>query len=241
MFSRRRVIRGALIESSLNLGLAAGPLSCRLRLSSRRRTLALRVSAAGEVVVNAPMRLPHAEIEQFVRKHLAWIQARLDAARADAFVWRDEAALPYLGGFLRLRLLDAGSLPRRDADALICASAPAQAAAQALRWYRQTARTLLLERLAQHAARAGIAPPPMRLSDARTRWGSLSSKGVVSLNWRLIKASQEEIDYVICHELAHFRQRNHSPAFWREVAALFPDYVAVRARLRRQGRLYFAF
>jgi predicted metal-dependent hydrolase len=238
---RRGVKRGDLVESFLDFELAGGPLRCRLRLSSRRRTLALRVSVAGEVVVNAPKRLASAEIRQFVRKHLDWITARLEAARAEAFEWRDGAVLPYLGGFLRLQLADAGGLPHRAADALVCSSAPAQAAAQTLRWYRQTARTLLFERLAQHAARAGIAPPPMRLSDARTRWGSLSAKGVVSLNWRLIKASQEEIDYVICHELAHFRQRNHSPAFWLEVAALYPDYLAARARLRRQGRLYFAF
>ncbi len=241
MTFRRGVKRGALIETFLDLELSDGPLRCRLRLSSRRRTLALRVSSAGEVLVNAPKHLASAEIRQFVHQHLDWISARLKAARAEAFEWRDGAELPYLGGFLRLQLVDAGSLPRRAADALVCSSAPMQTAAQAVRWYRQAARTLLLERLAEQACRAGIDPPPMRLSDARTRWGSLSPKGVVSLNWRLIKASLEEIDYVICHELAHFRQRNHSPAFWREVAALYPDYRAARARLRRQGRLYFAF
>ena len=103
------------------------------------------------------------------------------------------------------------------------------------------AGSVLAERLAWHAARLGRDTPPLRLSDARTRWGSLSPGGVVSLNWRLAKAGQEEIDYVVCHELAHFRQRNHSPAFWREVAALFPDYVCVRARLKANGRRYFEF
>jgi predicted metal-dependent hydrolase len=87
----------------------------------------------------------------------------------------------------------------------------------------------------------GRVEPAWRLSDARTRWGSLSAKGVVSLNWRLIKASREEIDYVICHELAHFRHRNHSAAFWREVGRLCPDYPAVRARLRACNSLYFQF
>ncbi len=241
MFSRRRVVRGALADAFLDLELAPGHLRCRLRLSSRRRTLALRVNAAGEVVVNAPMRLPPGEIEQFVRKHLDWISTRQEAARAAVFEWRDGAALPFLGGFLRLGFADAGRLPRREDATLFCVGEPARAAAQALRWYRATARAFLLERLTYHADRAGIALPNLRLSDARTRWGSLSPKGVVSLNWRLIKASVEEIDYVICHELAHFRQRNHSALFWREVATLFPDYVAMRARLRRQGRLYFAF
>ena len=101
--------------------------------------------------------------------------------------------------------------------------------------------TALLNWLAHHAERAGLPLPPLRVSDARTRWGSLSAKGVVSLNWRLIKATPEQLDYVICHELAHFRQRNHSAEFWREVEQLFPDYLRVRASLREEGRRYFAF
>lgn len=64
---------------------------------------------------------------------------------------------------------------------------------------------------------------------------------MVGLNWRLVKASTAEMDYVICHELAHFRQRNHSADFWREVAALYPEYGAARRLLRQNGRLYFQF
>jgi hypothetical protein len=235
---RRPAVRS---ETTLVLDLASGLQHCRLRLSNQRRTLALRVSAHGEVVVNAPMRLSKGDIELFLHKHADWIVARLAAVRASVFEWRDGAPLPYLGGMLRLHIAspaDGGSVARRQADALICGG---QAAAQVLRWYRQQASALLSERLAYHAARAGLAMPPMRLSDARTRWGSLSATGVVSLNWRLIKASPEELDYVICHELAHFRQRNHSAAFWREVASLFPDYARVRVQLRREGRRYFEF
>jgi predicted metal-dependent hydrolase len=222
------------------------PVQCRLRLSNRRRTLALRVSANGEVVVNAPLRLAKSEIEQFLRKHADWISDRLHAFSADRFVWQHDAALPYLGSLLRLHLVEgAGASVQRQADQLICAAShaesPARLAALVQRWYQREARALLHERLTHHAARAGIALPVMRLSNARTRWGSLSGKGVVSLNWRLIKASLEEIDYVICHELAHFRQRNHSPAFWREVGNLFPDYLRVREKLRRAGSGYFAF
>ena len=55
------------------------------------------------------------------------------------------------------------------------------------------------------------------------------------------KASPEEIDYVICHELAHFRRRDHSPAFWREVETLYPEWETVRRRLRQNGPLYFLF
>jgi predicted metal-dependent hydrolase len=130
---------------------------------------------------------------------------------------------------------------RLQGDELFCAASEHAIEAAIRHWYQRQARALLAERLAHHAARAGLPLPPLRLSDARTRWGSLSPKGVVSLNWRLIKARPEELDYVICHELAHFRQRNHSAAFWREVTILFPEYLRVRATLRHHGRRYFEF
>ena len=235
-------------EEQLSLALGQRALEYRLRRSPRRRSLAVRVSDAGEVVVNAPLRLAQRDIHRFLSKHADWISARLDAARAHRFEWQDGALLPYLGGHLQLRLEDQPGPARvrldgeaADAEVLICNASPKQAAALVQRWYQRHARALLGERLAQHSARAGCALPPLRLSNARTRWGSLSARGVVSLNWRLIKTSLEEIDYVICHELAHFKQRNHSPAFWREVAALCPDYVARRARLRAHGRRYFEF
>ena len=214
-----------------------------LRRSSRRRSLALRVSEAGEIVVNAPLLLSQREIDGFLHKHADWIGARLQAAREHRFDWQDGVLLPYLGGQLQLRLLDqpGPARARQDGAVLLCNAQPAQAPALVLRWYQRNARALLGERLAHHAARAGCPMPPLRLSNARTRWGSLSARGVVSLNWRLLKAPLEAIDYVICHELAHFKQRNHSPAFWREVAVLFPDWKKVRSELRQNGRLYFQF
>lgn len=217
-----------------------------LRRSGRRRSLALRVDHAGCIVVNAPLRLAQKDIDHFIARHQDWISERLAQARTLDFDWREGAQLPWLGGHLTLRLHPADGKPmlRRIDEHLHC-HGPEQilAAPDALisRWYQQEARPLLAERLAHHAPRAGCALPPLRLSNARTRWGSLSARGVVSLNWRLIKAPLESIDYVICHELAHFRQRNHSPAFWNEVEKLFPAWQRVRAELRRNGRLYFQF
>lgn len=245
MFSFRRAPSSPsrIQEEVLSFRLGEQALHCLLRRSPRRHSLAVRVSDAGEVVVNAPLRLGARDIHGFLQKHADWISARLQAAHAQRFEWRDGALLPYLGGHLQLRLLDqpGPSRARLDGDCLLCNAQSAQVPALALRWYQRTARALLSERLAHHAARDGRALPPLRLSNARSRWGSLSPRGVVSLNWRLLKATREQIDYVICHELAHFRQRNHSQAFWREVEVLFPDWKRIRGELRQNGRLYFQF
>lgn len=214
-----------------------------LKRSSARRTLALRVSDQGEIAVNAPLCLAQAEVDRFLLKHADWLWRRLETVRAQAFHWRDGAELPWRGGSLILALYPPGGRPavRLEKDRLVCRAESERVEAVVRHWYQLQARTLLAERLAHHASRVGRPATPLRLSDARTRWGSLSPKGVVSLNWRLVKAAPEEVDYVVCHELAHFRQRNHSPAFWREVAALYPDYLSIRARLRANGRRYFEF
>jgi lactoylglutathione lyase len=77
---------------------------------------------------------------------------------------------------------------------------------------REKARRVFAERLALYAPRLGVPPPPLRLSAARTRWGSCSHHGGISLNWRLILMPLPVVDYVVTHELAHLREMNHSPA-----------------------------
>jgi len=214
-----------------------------LKRSSARSTLALRVHDNGEVVVNAPLDLPLAHIERFLLAHADWLRARLLARQAETCAWCDGDRLPWLGASLCLKLHPpaTGTTLWLQADTLHCPARPGDIAALVTRWYRQQAHPFLSLRLSGHAARAGLATPTLRISDARTRWGSLSAQGVVSLNWRLLKASLAEIDYVICHELAHHRLRNHSPAFWREVAALYPGWREARLALRNNARVYFRF
>lgn len=214
-------------------------LACLLRRSSVRRSLALRVDAQGRVVVNLPMPMPLDAVQAFLRRHQDWLQRELNqVCRTD--LWRAGALLPYLGATLRLKESPALRQPQRVDDSL-CVPRLAEAGEHVPAWYRAEAKRLLAARLYELCRRHGLSLPGWRLSDARTRWGSLSASGVVSLNWRLVKASWAEIDYVICHELAHLRERNHSAAFWRQVAALCPDYQIARRLLKRQGRLYFQF
>ncbi|TCJ15566.1 M48 family peptidase [Parasulfuritortus cantonensis] len=220
------------------MALPDGRLDYLLKRSSARRTLSLGVDDQGRVRVNAPMATPQSAIDAFLVRHLDWLRRHL-AARPAPFAWADGAALPYLGGQLRLTLVTGPGPARLADDRLVCPAGAAEAAA--LAWYRAEARRVLGACLAAACRELGLAEPPWRLSDARTRWGSLSAKGVVGLNWRLVKATPAEIDYVVRHELAHLRHRDHSPAYWREVARLCPDYRAARARLRADAARLMAF
>lgn len=218
-------------------------VSYTLKRSSARRSLMLKVTEAGEVVVNAPMRMALWRIESFIAEHGAWLQERLQRASQDlGFQWQDGIDLPYLGRSRRLNMQpQALPLVCPVEDRLMVGGDPACVAEIVTEWYQVEAQALLHERLSMHVSRIGQRMPRFRMTGARSRWGSLTPTGVLSLNWRLIKASLAEIDYVICHELAHMRVPNHSQAFWREVAAFYPGYEEAKDRLRRNSPLYFQF
>ena len=99
-------------------------------------------------------------------------------------------------------------------------------------WLQRQALILFEARCAEFAARLGVRMRQLKLSAARTRWGSASADGTVRLNWRLIHFPVPTIDYVVVHELAHLREMNHSPAFWAVVASVMPDYADRRKALR---------
>ncbi len=103
-------------------------------------------------------------------------------------------------------------------------------------WYQVSAENIFKERVALYAARMNVAPRAIKLSTARTQWGSCTVQGVLRFNWQLIKMPLRLIDYVVVHELAHLIQMNHSQAFWREVGKICPDY----SQLRKELRLYQA-
>ncbi len=234
---RRAAIRTEEVDQ---LHLGGTPVTCLLRRSSARRSLAMRVDSQGRVVVNAPLHAPVRTIREFVARHADWLRGQLARLPLGAGLWQAGSALPFLGETLLLGVDSGVPYPYRDGGRLHVPDL--EVAGEAVpAWYRTQARVHLDARLKAICRGLGRAEPPWRLSDAQTRWGSLSVKGVVSLNWRLVKASHTEIDYVICHELAHFRQRNHSPAFWREVGALCPGYEEARQTLRRNGPRYLRF
>jgi predicted metal-dependent hydrolase len=96
---------------------------------------------------------------------------------------------------------------------------------QALRnFYRRQARDHFSDRLDHFAAEMELEYDGLEIRNQRTRWGSCSTNGTISLNWRLLMAPPEVIDYVVIHELAHLREPNHTDAFWSLVADHDPRY-----------------
>lgn len=92
-----------------------------------------------------------------------------------------------------------------------------------------------MQRAQELARQAGVQFDKLRVSSARTRWGSCSSRGALSFTWRLVMAPPEVIDYVVTHELAHLQVRGHSREFWALVAHRMPGWQAAAAWLKENG------
>jgi predicted metal-dependent hydrolase len=101
---------------------------------------------------------------------------------------------------------------------------------------RQLARRVLPPRLLELAAEHGLTVTRVSVRNQRSRWGSCGADGHISLNWRLVQMPDWVRDYVLIHELMHLRRMDHSPAYWKHVAAACPEYKAARAWLRANGR-----
>ena len=98
------------------------------------------------------------------------------------------------------------------------------------------AKQLLPGRLLELAAQHGLTVTKVNIRNQRSRWGSCGRDGHISLNWRLVRMPDWVRDYVMLHELMHLRRMDHSPTYWKHVAAVCPDYERARQWLRTHGR-----
>jgi predicted metal-dependent hydrolase len=204
-----------------------------------RRRMSLNIDERG-LRVGLPRGMALSEVETFIRRHGEWVLTKLDEYGSREtrrqILLHDGQRLPLLGGEVVLRI-GAGNNRFRWYDSLLELQARPQASIDALtrRALQTKALEVFAQRLAYFAELGGYELPALSLSSARTRWGSCSSESGIRLNWRLIHLSLDLIDYVVCHELAHLRQMNHSPRFWSEVAKLCPDWQDRRQTLKQEG------
>ncbi|MDE2439891.1 MAG: M48 family metallopeptidase [Betaproteobacteria bacterium] len=212
----------------------------RLR-RSQRRTIGLTIDHRG-LRVGAPTRAKLGDIEALIQQHSQWVLDKLsdwrDRPAAEPLEITDGTIIPLLGEPLTIAISSVGRSRWQFGPRTLYLQAgnPSDVRQVLEKALRDKARVIFAERLALHAPRLGVAIPPLRLSSARTRWGSCSHHGGISLNWRLVFMPLPVVDYVVCHELAHLKEMNHSPRFWSVVEQLCPDWRAKRLELRQLAR-----
>jgi predicted metal-dependent hydrolase len=227
---------------------ASAPLDVEPVFVRRRgaRHYILRVLDDGTVRVTVPWWGSKRDARAFVASQAAWIATQQAQRAAEAGERRLRAGDTLLvDGEPRPLWLDHATTPARlrcgdDGDVIgRCASPGDDVRPLVERWLRRRALGLLPDQLLALAAAHGVTVTRISIRSQQTRWGSCSRRGSITLNWRLVQAPPFVREYVLVHELMHRRELNHSPRFWRHVAAACPRYVEARRWLRREGQTLF--
>jgi predicted metal-dependent hydrolase len=207
---------------------------------SKRRTIALIVERDGTFTVRAPLRVPQAEIDSFIQQKADWIMRAREKIKSAQPVlkkqYTDGETFLFLGSLFELKLVERQKPALQFNDGFTFSqSAREKGEAYLVRWYKERAFEIISERAREYSQRHGFTPGQVKISSAKTRWGSCSSTGTLNFTWRLVMAPLEVIDYVVAHELAHLRVKNHSRKFWKLVGTICPDYKRHRKWLRENG------
>ncbi len=220
---------------------------------TRRRTIGITIDINGEVKVSAPLRVSERQIKEILHKKADWIARKLNEvteknSNITCRQFVSGESLPYLGKEYVLEIeekdlprarvsLDGGVLYVSIAPGLSSESRKQEIQEALIKWYRQRFSEVVKERIEKYSSRVNAAPNRVVIKDQKTIWGSCSKKGNINLNWKLVMAPPDIIDYVIVHELCHLKFMNHSKDFWGLVQSVIPDYNERRKWLRENGHM----
>ncbi len=237
----RRLITPLPAAEQRTVELAGTSVTYILKRTSRRRSIGLRIDDRG-LTVNVPLRASEKWLHSVLQDKARWVVEKMEnwqAKKPAPQQWVDGEPILFRGEIFTLRivpsLFDAPPQLHHTHLAVHVSQVDNSDAIEKIieRWYRRVAMQLFEECVTHFAPLMNVSPRELKLSAARTQWGSCTVRGTVRLNWKLIKMPLHLIDYVVVHELAHLVEMNHSAAFWRVVGKVCPDYVRLRGELRK--------
>lgn len=172
---------------------------------------------------------------RFVEERREWILSQL-AEQKDIPYLADGTEIMVLGERLTIRHVGGRGVVHRQGNSIMVPGDPVFLPRRLSDWLKKSVRSEI-SRLAQAKAEAlGRTIRKISIRDTRSLWGSCNEKACLSFSWRLVLAPYAVLDYVVSHEVAHLVELNHSPAFWRVVEQLCPNWRESREWLKTYGR-----
>ena len=209
-------------------------------IRSNRKTLAVCIDPFQRVTVRAPQRCTQERIFSFLQEKEAWILRHLNKSKGAGMRLPPENLDGYefllLGNTCKIVLVDSKKIAFDSENGNIYL--PKEKAKERLqKWLKENAKRIFSTVTQQKAQEMGVAFQSVSVTSAKTRWGSCSGKNAIRYTFRLLYAPKEVIEYVVVHELAHVKHKNHSKAFWQEVERYVPDWKQKRTWLKERGYL----
>ncbi len=210
------------------------------RRHARARNYVLRLHFNKTVIVTIPRLGTRKFAREFVASRKSWLEKQwraLESRRAPPHVLRPGMEILLRGRSVTLAVQRHGEnwelLLGEERARLANPEGNLRPALE--NYLRNTARVELSRRLRELAREHSSNVQNVVIRNQKSRWGSCSCNGTISLNWRLIQLPDYVRDYIMIHELMHLRQLNHSPRFWHEVEKACPDYRAAEKWLKRNS------
>jgi predicted metal-dependent hydrolase len=249
----------------VHLSVGPQPLPLLMVRNPRARRYLLRLRSDGTARVTIPRGGSIAVARQFVERHAAWLERQLQRLQSQPrkpAVWTIGTEILLRGSAVRIEAgfngenieiedppssgygatsedettKKAGTV--RFGKELVRVFDPTADLRPTIESHlRQLAALELPPRVLELAARHGLTVRRITVRNQKSRWGSCSRRGTISLNWRLIQTPAFVSDYICLHELVHLRQMNHSPGFWREMERVCPDYRLAKRWLKEHSVL----
>jgi predicted metal-dependent hydrolase len=213
-----------------------------LERSVRARNYRLTLRRDGTAVATIPVRGSEREALRFIERHQDWLErarARQRNRPRAADVWAIGTHILWRGEMVELRPASTGERPQvcLAADVFRVHRLDGDLRPTLEAHFARRARVELPARTWELAALTGSEAKHVTVRNQRSRWGSCSANGTISLNWRLVQTPDFVRDYIIYHELMHLREMNHSARFWARVEEVCPGWREAERWIKRNGSL----
>jgi predicted metal-dependent hydrolase len=216
---------------------------------SNRKTIGIIIDKNGLVKVSSPLRVSQDYINQLLQEKSSWIQKKLNELEIRSTntncpkIYENGEKFLYFGKLFELKIHTSSINKKtnvRIENKYIVIDVPFNFNSEKIKdnlkkWYIKQFKQIIAERINHYSHMIGVFPNNVTIREQKTRWGSCSNKGNINLNWKLIMASLEILDYVVVHELCHMKVMNHSKEFWKVVEVYSPHYKSYREWLKHNG------
>lgn len=210
-----------------------------IKKNRKNKHLKLSISNTGKILVTAPLIINNAIIQDFVTQHREWIEKQLEKIKSVNKIWHKDDSLILFGKEYIIRLWRPRSRPRYrlTSDSLWLTQDEINDFSNCVpKIINDELKEKFVKRIKEiNKNNFGFSYNNLTIRSQNSRWGSYSTSGTLSFNWRLALAPPEIIDYVIIHELSHIKHQNHSIDFWNFVAKFDPEYKKHRNWLKQNG------
>ena len=234
------------MSSKKQTGLTLGPdIIINIKRALTLKSMSIKVNQK-LVNINVPFFLSNKSIKQLIHKKISWIKKQLIIQeKTQSFVKKeyiDDEIFLYLGEIYKLRIIINKKYSVNIKDNYLIVNVDNELNFSKIKklikdWFFERSNTYLKEQTYYFAKKNDLIINSVNVKEYKARWGSCSSDGKISYNWRLIMAPPRIIEYVIIHELMHLKEHNHSKKYWQHVKSIYPNIKDAKEWLMYNGQI----